>query len=76
LTIKYFNLKYEFLHANAYLRIALLKKPNRDQRFMQDCLEKMKALLKSCIHEDCYCAVEVCFLSDQYSSFSIKQAKE
>ena len=64
----------EFLHTNAYLRISLLIKPHRDQRFMQVCLEKMKTLLKSCIHEDCCCAVEVCFLSNQYSTFSIKQA--
>lgn len=55
-----------YLHRHFYMRVALLKKPHRDDAFMKNCLERLETIAKAKLPSGAYCSVELVFSNDYY----------
>ena len=55
-----------FQHTHALISIGLLRKSHRDERFMQDLLDRLKIELSDFIPEECYYAIDLSFLGNHY----------
>lgn len=56
----------EFLHTHVLLNIRLLRKPHRDEAFMNTLLNKLKSILESAVPNGCSYAVDLSFFSGYY----------
>ena len=55
-----------FLHTHVLVKIGLLKKPHRDQAFMENCLQTLKQAIEPYIPEGCYYAIDLSFSEPYY----------
>ncbi|ABS76638.1 hypothetical protein [Coxiella burnetii] len=62
-----------YLHTHFYLRIAMLKKPYRDENFMNKCLKRIEEMVKPILPEGCYYSVELVFSSEYYFTSRIEK---
>ena len=62
----------DYLHDNVLLHIKLLKKPQRDEAFMQKCLKRIEEILRSYLPHSCYYAVEIDSTSPYYLTSRIE----
>lgn len=56
----------QYLHSHVYLDVRLLRKPHRDEVFMQQCLKKLDEVLKPYIPLNTYYSIQVDFSGPYY----------
>jgi|AntRauTorckE5430_2_1112549.scaffolds.fasta_scaffold16818_2 hypothetical protein len=58
-------------HAHILLRVRMLKKPHRDEAFMQDLLAALQSTLRPHVPRACIFGVEIGFLETHYASLTL-----
>ncbi|MCI5057784.1 MAG: hypothetical protein MRY83_16835, partial [Flavobacteriales bacterium] len=61
----------EYMHSHCYVRVSVLRKPHRDQNFMQNCFEQLNSLVGSAVPDGAYYSVELAFSGNYY--FTVKK---
>ncbi len=56
----------DYLHPHVYLEVAVLRKPHRDKVFMENLVNKLKAVVEADVPAGCHYALSLDFVGDFY----------